>query len=335
MRPQNPCGRDNLKQLAHTMNMNSATSLLTTDRWPSLRPLLRALTLLSAILLAACDAFDGRNSANDPPQLQAASDGRAPATRADGWWQPRADENLSWYWQLQGEIDLNHNVDVYALDYQTPAETVRALKARGKRVICYVSVGSTENYRPDASAFPASVVGDPYHGYPEEHWLDTTNISALAPIMRARFDICAASGFDAIEGDNVDAYTLQLRDAAGALVSVGTRFGITAEDSITYVKWLAAEAHARGLGFGLKNAEQIAARVLDDIDWMMTESCEAYTWCEQAAVVSAANKPVFMTEYVGVLDDFSAACATARQYRFSAIYRDRALGPGGTFQRCD
>ena len=39
------------------------------------------------------------------------------------------------------------------------AEVVAALQAQGSRVVCYISVGSWEDWRPDADQFPAAVIG--------------------------------------------------------------------------------------------------------------------------------------------------------------------------------
>src|SRR5258707_827208 len=114
----------------------------------------------------------------------------------------------TWQWQLQGAIDTSVAADVYDVDlFDVDARVVRELHAAGRKVICYMSVGSWEKWRPDASQFPASVLGKVYSGYPDERWLDVRNISALAPALRARFDVCKSKGFDGLEPDNIDGYT--------------------------------------------------------------------------------------------------------------------------------
>ena len=42
-----------------------------------------------------------------------------------------------------------------------------ALHALGKHVICYIDVGTAENFRPDYGSFPASVLGQ-RNGWPGE-----------------------------------------------------------------------------------------------------------------------------------------------------------------------
>src|SRR3712207_7368747 len=44
--------------------------------------------------------------------------------------------------------------------FDTDPATVAALRADGRRVMCYFSAGSWEDWRPDAGGYPASVRGD-------------------------------------------------------------------------------------------------------------------------------------------------------------------------------
>src|SRR5438105_2024827 len=114
------------------------------------------------------------------------------------YWTPAP--NTSWQWQLTGVVDQSVNVAMFDIDlFNNSASVVAALHAQGRRVICYVSVGSWEDFRPDAGSFPASVKGLALDGYPNERWLDIRNLDALAPIMGARLDMCKAKGFDGVE----------------------------------------------------------------------------------------------------------------------------------------
>ena len=257
----------------------------------------------------------------------------AKAYAEEKWWQPKADQNLRWYWQLQGNIDTSYDVDVYDIDIDTPQPVINRLKARGIRLICYFSVGTVEQFRSDANRFPHQAIGETYPGYADERWLDLKNYSLFASIMQARLDRCAAKGFDGVEGDNVDAFLQQIPDDNG-VVNTGTSFKITRQHSIDYILWLASESHKRGLAFGLKNSEAVAIDVVDDVDWLITESCYVYRWCAEAQVFTRHNKPVFMTEYTEYLSDFTSACAEARMFGYSAIYRDTGLTARGIFEEC-
>jgi hypothetical protein len=214
-------------------------------------------------------------------------------------------------WQLTGTLPTSIKAQVVDVDlFGTSAAQVAALKAGGARVICYISVGSLEDWRPDVSAFPAEVVGKDYDGWPGEKWLDIRQIAKLAPVMRARLDLCKQKGFDGVEPDNMDAY------------QADTGFPLTRANQVAYVKWLADEAHRRGLSIGQKNAADLTAELQPLLDWALTESCyEQDDWCADLSPYVAAGKPVFMTEYEEVMHDWSGACRRASTLRFTAILK--------------
>lgn len=79
---------------------------------------------------------------------------------------------------------------------------------------------------------------------------------------------------------------------------------ITIDDSVVYMRKLAAEARKYGMGIGLKNAEEVLPKVLDIIDFAVNEECSTYEkGCTQYIPVIQAGKPVFHFEYVKVLQD--------------------------------
>jgi endo-alpha-1,4-polygalactosaminidase (GH114 family) len=187
---------------------------------------------------------------------------------------------------------------------------------QGRKVICYISVGSWEDWRPDADQFPASILGNDYEGWPGEKWLDIRQIDLLAPIMRARFEQCKAKGFDGVEPDNIDGYTND------------TGFPLTYQDQLNYNIWLTNEAHARGLSIGLKNDGDQAEDLLSYFDWVMTEDCFADDWCEEVDPFVTAGKAVFAAEYTDQMttDQFlSEVCPQARAMNFNAILKNRDL----------
>ena len=231
------------------------------------------------------------------------------------WWKPLV--NLRWQWQLNdGPVDLSLDVDVYDIDlFDNDANVTAALHAQGRKVVCYVSVGSWEDWRPDEHQFPASVIGEDYIGWPGEKWLDIRQIELLAPIMRARMDLCRDKGFDGLEPDNIDGYT----NATG--------FPLTYEDQVKYNRWLADEAHARGLSIGLKNDPDQVADLLPYFDWGLTEDCFAEGWCEIMLPFIQMGKPVFAAEYTDSGGSIEQLCREAGQLNFSLILKDRELDP--------
>ncbi len=81
--------------------------------------------------------------------------------------------NTSWQWQLTDSIDESIDVDMYDIDlFDVPIETIGSLRAGGKKVICYISAGSLETWRPDIANFPAEAIGNDYAGWPGEKWID-------------------------------------------------------------------------------------------------------------------------------------------------------------------
>jgi hypothetical protein len=207
-----------------------------------------------------------------------------PSTPNDVWIPPLY---TSWQWQLTGEVDQSVDVDMYDIDlFNNSAEVVASLKAQGRKVICYISAGSWENWRPDADQFPESVLGKPLEGWPDERWLDIRQIDVLGPIMTARMDLCKQKGFDGIEPDNVDGYTNK------------TGFPLTYQDQLNYNLWLASEAHARGLSVGLKNDMDQAADLWPYFDWALVEECFRYRECSLPKQYFVNNnKAVFEVEY--------------------------------------
>ncbi|CAN5191681.1 hypothetical protein BH18ACT4_BH18ACT4_15040 [soil metagenome] len=151
----------------------------------------RRLVLVASVLLFA--AFLGG--------LGAPASAR-PAQAAGGWWSPAP--GVTWQWQLTTPVNTSVNAEVYDIDlFENDASVVATLHAAGRKVICYLSAGSYENFRPDASRFPAVVLGR-NNGWPGEKWLDIRRLDILGPIMEDRLDECAAKGFDAVEPDNID-----------------------------------------------------------------------------------------------------------------------------------
>ncbi len=71
------------------------------------------------------------------------------------WWHPIP--GLTWQWQLADlPVDTNVDADVFDLDlFDTSPDVIRELHLKGRKVICYISVGSREDWRSDAEQFPS------------------------------------------------------------------------------------------------------------------------------------------------------------------------------------
>ena len=207
----------------------------------------------------------------------------APASgAAPHWIPPRAP---TFYWQLQGKLDTSVPAAVYDVDgFESTAADVSSLHAQGRHVVCYVDVGTAEDFRPDYARFPTSVLGKS-NGWPGERWLDIRQLSVLEPIMSARLQMCMEKGFDAVEPDNIEAFSNK------------SGFPITAAEQLTYNGWIAEEAHELGLAVLQKNDGEQAAELEPQFDGALTEQCNQYSECADFASYLQAGKPVIDAEY--------------------------------------
>lgn len=256
-----------------------------------------AVLALSLVTLAGCG---GSGSGARDVSAQRTTSANAQAT---SWWRPTV--AVSWQWQLSGKIDTSVEASVYDVDmFETPTSTVTALHGKGRKVVCYVSIGSAEQGRPDYNRFPTSILGKKLDGWPKERWVDIRKIDVLQRIWAARLDQCKAKGFDGVEPDNVDAY----QNDSG--------FPLTAKQQLAFDRMLARVAHQKGLAVGLKNDLDQIPSLVKDFDFAVNEQCAEYHECAALKPFIAAGKPVLHTEYNLPLNRF---CPESKRLRLSSI----------------
>jgi hypothetical protein len=241
---------------------------------------------MKLILLVAVFAFVGGVADSAPAEAAAR-------------WQPKP--NSTWQWQLSGKINTGYNVDVYDVDaVETPAPTVRKLHGKGSKVVCYISAGSWENWRPDAGKFPNSVKGRNLDGWKGEKWLDIRKINTLRPIMERRMNVCKKKGYTNKSG-----------------------FKLTYNQQLAYNRMLARIAHKRGLSIALKNDAAQVKKLVKYFDFAVVEECFTYKECGKYSPFVKANKAVFVTEYKK--NNVAAKCKSARNMDFSLIFKKMSL----------
>lgn len=229
-----------------------------------------------------------------------------PADVEQGWWRPSP--GTSWQWQLTGTIDTSLDVAMYDVDlFDAPQAVIDRLKAEGRTVICYFSAGSHEDFRADAGRFPAGAIGSALDDWPGERWVDIRSAGVRA-IMSARLDLAVARGCDGVEPDNVDGYA----NASG--------FSLRPSDQLDYNRFLAREAHQRGLSVGLKNDLDQVEALVGDFDWALNEECAAYDECDALLPFIAAGKAVFHVEYGGD-DAVAGACRAGGARGFDTLVK--------------
>lgn len=200
---------------------------------------------------------------------------------------------------------------MYDIDlFDTDQSIIDKLHNDGRKVICYFSAGSYEDWRPDKDKFTASVLGSPLDGWPGERWLNIRRLDVLGPIMKARMDLAVSKKCDGVDPDNVDGYTNE------------NGVQLTASDQLVYNKWLASEAHARGLSIGLKNDLNQITELVSHFDFAINEQCWFYTECDLLKPFVDAGKAVFGIEYSGTPSTF---CPKLNAMKFSSLKKNLQL----------
>jgi endo-alpha-1,4-polygalactosaminidase (GH114 family) len=201
-------------------------------------------------------------------------------------WQPPV--GAKWQIILKSEnepISTSVDAPIYDIDlFDNSKNFISNLQKMGRKVICYFSAGSFEDWRDDADDFDDADKGDDLDGWPGEKWLNVKSTN-VRKIMQTRLDIAVEKGCDGVDPDNIDGY-----DNANGL-------DLTKAEAIDYVNWLAAQSHSRGLSIGLKNGAGIIDSVIDNMQWCVNEQCAEFDECDTYAPFIEADKPVFHIEY--------------------------------------
>jgi len=224
--------------------------------------------------------------------------------------------NASFDYQLGGAYTLPTGVAVVSRDRKTSPAT-------GAYNICYVNGFQIQ---PDEesmwlSAHPDLILRDG-SGNPvidvdwNEMLIDISTAdkrTAVAGVVGAWIDGCAASGFDALEIDNLDTYTRS-----------GGR--LTEANAIAMMRMFADAAHARGLAVAQKNSvELVGSKTAMATDFVIAEECDRYSECGD--YTAAYGDHVIVIEYRQA--DFTLGCSGFPG--LSIVLRDRNLVmPGQT-----
>lgn len=222
-----------------------------------------------------------------------------------------------WQWQITGALNTEPDVATYDVDlFAMTDEDYDQLRADERVIVCYFSAGSYEPWTEDADLFPADAIGRRLDGWPDERWLDHTR-SEVRAVMSARLDRAVQRGCDGVEPDNVTAQNAR------------SGFGITDLEQLDYNRWLADEAHRRGLSIALKNDVEQVPELVDWFDFTVNEECMAWDECDTLRPFVDAGKAVLHVEYVDDWDDAPAlndeVCGAFPG--FSSIVKGWDLGP--------
>ncbi|WP_230419448.1 endo alpha-1,4 polygalactosaminidase [Undibacterium griseum] len=265
------------------------------------------LFLCIAIFLTGCGGSVSA-SGNSLTGSNGGNGGTTSSVSAPRWHPVLSD---TWQWQLRGTVNTGYAVSVYDVDlFDTPMATIQSLQAAGKKVVCYFSAGSSENWRSDFSQFQAADMGNNLTGWAGERWLDTRS-SNVRQMMQARLDLAVAKGCNGVEPDNVDGYVNR------------SGFPLTAATQLDYNRFLANESHQRGLAIALKNDINQLSDLVGDFDFALNEQCHEFNECDNYQIFINNNKPVFNAEYASVYSSDpimrQTLCADAAARRFHTL----------------
>ena len=248
----------------------------------------------------------------------------APLSSATHWMPKQGD---TWQWQLTGTIDTSYQADVYDIDlFDAPQSVIDSLKAQGRKVVCYFSAGSAENWRPDYAKFLPSDLGNSLQGWSGERWVDTRSAN-VRNIMSSRLDLAVSKGCDGVEPDNVDGYTNN------------PGFALDSSTQADFNLFIANAAHTRQLAVALKNDIDQLGALGASFDFAVNEQCHVFNECGAYSAFLTSGKAVFNAEYASkYVQNTSGArdvlCQSARTQHLRTLVLPQALNDSFRFS-CD
>jgi hypothetical protein len=266
-----------------------------------------------ALAVTGCTAVDA-GAGERPERASSSAVVASGVATADGVVLPP--EGARFDYQLGGASPVPDGATVVARDStDDPAEGVYG--------ICYVNGFQTQPgvEWPD-ELLVRTADGEPLvdPGWPDEHLFDLSteaNRQAVAERQASTIDDCAASGYQAVEFDNLDSWT-RSDDAFGE------------DDAVAFATLLVARAHAAGLATAQKNTADLGARGRDEVgyDFAVTEECDRYDECD--AFTDVYGGLVFDVEYTDDLrGSVAEVCARVGELdpAPATIVRDHDLVP--------
>lgn len=258
---------------------------------------------------------------------------------------PKVYPYTSFWWQLEGTLNPTGLVGEvnprkhYDFDFEDiTTSKINTIHAQGALVTCYFEVGTKATWRDDANSFPpAAVASTAPQGWSDERWVDITN-PGVGAVMAARMDVSKAKGCDGIEPDWLDSYTYtqQEYDSGNKIHPP------TIAQELVYMRFLADQAHQRGMAIALKNVPDMAVRnfadgvaVADVFDWALSEEClTSYnSECANYATFISRNKNVTVAEYndqVSQTRFTTKMCPKLLGWNYDAYLFDRKNGSSPT-----
>lgn len=288
---------------------------------------------LTALLVACGGPVAGTQAAGEPQGIQAVQ------TQAI----QKPPVQAAWMYAIGARNTARLNAGatpsgtVISLDLlDVKAEAITRLRKAGRYVICYYSAGTSESYRTDANSrkllAPALNLGEVGRGDGEvwegEKWLDirgfaqagSARIRTIKAVMTARLKLAQAKGCQAVEPDNVDAWSNDVGQNAPA----GTpKKAVSAADQLAYNRWTAAEAHNYSLAALLKNDLDQVEALVNVYDGALNEECLSFDECEMLRPFRDAGKAIYVVQYDPIRFVTAVYEKTASRLHLNVILTDQ------------
>ncbi len=209
------------------------------------------------------------------------------------------------------------SAEVLILDaFETTQGDISTFKSGNKKVIALVSVGIWENWRTDASFFPAVLLGGDADAYGAEKYLDIRNQALLLPLMQNRLNMIKDKGFEGVAFDDMSTY----ESTSG--------FPLTIQDEINYCRQILNLAHSLGLSCGQVDALGLVQELSDEFNWLLVQRAFEYNEAQSTSPYISQGKAVFAIEYNDIFSEtefYSNVCPLASTLQITAILKNNAF----------
>ncbi len=227
-------------------------------------------------------------------------------------WVPAPDAKFDL--QFSTPMQLQRQVDFMVLDLADALpDEITTVKNNGAAAVCYFNGGSIDVEDEDFDSVAPLVIGRKLETEPTARWLDLRNIDEIAPMIRGRLDRCRDKGFDAALIGNLENYLFR------------SGFPIGERQQIAFNRFIADEAHKRGLSIGLWNSRSQIAPLADSYDFILVSGCFEDGWCNETGAFIEMGKPAFVVEFAESSRGDVEFCSANQTFGTMGIIKRRIL----------
>lgn len=244
------------------------------------------------------------------PSLQASAQPVSVVTPSR--WMPAPDARFDL--QFSTPMQLQRTVDFLVLDLNDALpDEISQIRGRGAAAVCYFDGGTMAEDADDFGSVPPLAVGRQVEQQPNQRWLDIRDIDAIAPMIQGRLDLCRDKGFDGALVGNLENYLFR------------TGFPIGERQQQAFNRFIADEAHQRGLSIGLWNSRSQIAPLSMDYDFVVLSGCFEDGWCNESQPFLDQTKPAFLVEFAESARSDLEFCRAAQSFGAMGIIKRQIL----------